>query len=799
MATQEFHNTPDAEPVAESANDLIPMAMRLLRVIRYRKKVVFITLYCFALAGIVYYLLATRLYRSSAKLLIVEQKIDQLSAVGDHDSIGNTMATHRELVISPVVIEQAIQRLTPQHRVDLQGQPPRSWTSTIADGLSAKVTRKTNFIEVGYRSRNPEAAAAVVSAVIQSYLDFVEKNHKGAAGEILTVLTDERDQLQADLNQRQIELQQCRQQVGHLAISSTDGVVDPMIQRAIRLNEALLDVKEKRLELQTRLASIQDSLSRGEDISQLLIGVEDTLGKQMLLSSMGLTPQDLQVLSDQQKKLLAAQEQLQNLSADYGPNHPRITELQQQIQSLSQYLQSYHLGVGQRFDSIGGAVPGEMIVKMLKQSKRQAEQQEEQLLASFEQARAEASRHSDALVQLHMLERDVLRKESLYDSLSEKIASIDISQVQAPIKATVVREPLPNKMPVSPQLRLVVAFCLLGGTFAGGLIVYVQDVLDDRFNSPEELTAQLGVPVLAMVHHLEALPGEGLATVHTNTMPSAAETEAFRTLRTSLSLSGEECDRLLISSSEPGDGKTTISANLAVAFAQAGKRTLVIDADLRRPGFTALMNLKGQPGVADVLASDQPPEISAAPLIQQTVVDGLDILPVGLRRPNPAELLSGKAFVELLAWADSQYDRVIVDCPPVLAVSDAQIIGQLVDGAILVVQPEKNHRRSVMRAVESFQATGCRVLGVVANRLTNDSNGYGYGYGYGYSYGYGHHDEEEPEATLPISMTATLPRAPTDQVYEAPTNTAPVPNTIQQVASPQNMNSPTTIRPRRAG
>jgi polysaccharide biosynthesis transport protein len=333
--------------------------------------------------------------------------------------------------------------------------------------------------------------------------------------------------------------------------------------------------------------------------------------------------------------------------------------------------------------------------------------------------------------------------------LFEKISTVDMRQEQAPIQATVVREPLAEKKPVSPQFRLVIFMCLGGGMLIGTAIVYVQDILDDRFTSPEEITAQLGVPVLAMVRKLEPLPGVGMETVHTHAMPNAVETEAFRTLRTALSLTGSSCERLLICSSEPGDGKTTITANLSTAFAQAGKSTLVIDADLRRPGFTTLLNLKGIRGVAEIITSDLPPSESAPPLVYHTEVENLHVIPVGLRRPNPAELLSSQAFVELLAWADSVYDRVIVDCPPILAVSDAQIVGQLVDGAILVVRPEKNHRRAVIRAVESFHASGCRVLGIVANALSMDAQsygygGYGYGYGYGYSYGHEEHLEDMP-------------------------------------------------------
>ena len=153
---------------------------------------------------------------------------------------------------------------------------------------------------------------------------------------------------------------------------------------------------------------------------------------------------------------------------------------------------------------------------------------------------------------------------------------------------------------------------ILGGLVVGCLVVYIQDRLDDRFTSPEELSSQLDVPILAIVRKLETISGEGLASVHTHARPNSVDSEAFRTLRTALALNGEVCDRILISSSEPGDGKTTVSANLAVAFAQAGHRTLVIDADLRKPGFSTLLGLKGQHGVADVLSSGDPPEQAGA-------------------------------------------------------------------------------------------------------------------------------------------------------------------------------------------
>ncbi len=198
--------------------------------------------------------------------------------------------------------------------------------------------------------------------------------------------------------------------------------------------------------------------------------------------------------------------------------------------------------------------------------------------------------------------------------------------------------------------------------------------------------------------------------------------------------------RLVLSSSEPGDGKTTVSANLGMVFAQSGKRTLLIDADMRRPGLSALLDLRGQRGLSSVLRDSAALDESLQANLHVAVVPNLDVLASGPRPRNPAELLTGDRFSELVSWADENYDQILIDSPPAI-VSDAAIIGRLTDGVVLVVRPEKNRRRTVLRAAEGLAALGTRVLGVVVNRLVDenreDYTGYGYGYGYGYSYRYG--------------------------------------------------------------
>lgn len=742
-------------PVVESsahssAPDFANAISHWLRIVRYRHKTILIALTLTGLLGATYYLLAPRYYQSTAKLLIIQRSNDQLALVGEQQSLDNTMATHQDLVTSPVVIQGALDQLLPEHRVDLQDTSPQFWNDQIARNLSAKTTRKTNFIEVSYRSLSSEAAAGVVSAILQSYLGFVDGTHQGTASEVLEGLTAEHAEIRRQVALKQEELQRFRQRVGSITVRSDDGIVHPAIQKALSLSASLTTAQEERMDLQRQLESIRQAIAGGGDLQPYLAGLEETIGKQMMTSALGLTTEDLQLIKEQQQKLFDAQQELKSLTPYYGPAHPKVAELNDRIQSTETYLANYRADSGERVAEFSSQQLGPMIESFLKQSVAQAARKEDQLAQSFQAAREQASRESGDVVKLESLEREVKRLETQQDVLLDRIARIDVRQLQSPIQATVVKEPLPNDKPVSPQVRHVILVSLMGGLCIGGLIVYVQDLLDDRFSSPEEMVAQLSVPLLAMVRELEPIAGAGLATIHTHARPTSVETEAFRTLRTALTLTSESTDRVLISSAEPGDGKTTVSANLAVSFAQAGKRTLIIDADLRKPGMTARFDLKRSAGVADVLISDAAVGELAAELVHHTDLDNLDVLPAGRRQSNPAELLSSARFQDLLLWADNHYDRVLVDCPPVLAVSDAQVVGRLVDGAILVVRPEKNHRRLVLRACESFLATGSNVFGVVANGLSSRAGGYDYGYGAGYGYGEELNDEFEERSTLPI-------------------------------------------------
>ncbi len=270
------------------------------------------------------------------------------------------------------------------------------------------------------------------------------------------------------------------------------------------------------------------------------------------------------------------------------------------------------------------------------------------------------------------------------------------------------------------------------------------------------MKAQLQAPVLAMVRQLNQHAQAGLNALQVHVAPDAVESEAFRTLRTTLAFASDELDCVAISSSEPGDGKTTVVANLGAAFAQSGRRTLLIDADLRRPGLTRLFEMKGENGLTEVLRGTDPCGDEALAVISSSGHENLDILPSGTRPLDPTGLLSSPRFAEMLGWAISQYDQVLVDSPPLLVASDAAVVGRTAGGLMLVVQPQKNHRRLVVCAVEEARAVGLNVIGVIVNRLTSEAGQsyYGDGYGYGYGYGTGYHDVGEPPHSDEANVSA---------------------------------------------
>ena len=464
---------------------------------------------------------------------------------------------------------------------------------------------------------------------------------------------------------------------------------------------------------------------------------------------MGVDSRDIYASARVQQQLLENEAALRDkLNGKLGPNHPEILELQGQIQAMKLWLSTRTQKAIEGSNRLRKEL-GPRLLQMAKQSYEHARLNEKDIYDRFSKEQQQASVVNQRLAELLMVERELERLYLDSDTIRERINTLDLNQ-QSSLRTKITKHAEPNPVPVTPQLSITLILSLFSGLFLGAATVVVLDLLDDRFHSPDDIKAQLGAPVLAMVRELPALQAEtGVDALYTHARPNSVETEAFRTLRTAIEFAGESYQRISISSTEPSDGKTTVISNTAAAFAQAGKRTLLIDGDMRRPGLTKLFALKSQHGLSTILRDIRPPAESVKENLVHTAIQNLDVIPAGPRPTNPVELLTSDHFSELLAWAEAEYDQILIDAPPALAVTDPAVIGRLVDGVILTVRPDSNRRRMIIRAAESLTSFGADLIGVVVNRIGSSSGEYGYGYGYGYGQGYGHEDQEVDDSENP--------------------------------------------------
>ena len=759
----------DLQRASVPHGSIVTELLRFARIVQQRKRVMVATMTLCGIIGTCYYTTAPRVYESVAQLLVLQTQGESLDTASQSSwSLQNNIPTYTSLISSDVVLKSSAAILTPEQRTDLQDTPEEDWHKELRKRLKATSPRGTNLIDISYQSSDPETAAATVNTIMTAYLKFMDRTHRTSSQELLSLLSDEKLNLEDQILVKEQEL--LNLQNDSAILSSGDQSVNVVVDRVVQLNNALVAAQQETLEARANYISVQEAIRKGEDLQQFAMTIMEPVAREMLGRRNG---QDYAV-GRIQEQLLDDKADLSNKLSVYGDAHPVVQELARRIQVAEQWLYNRQAMIVQEMRELQTRELAPMLLEVARQTVRKAEAHEASLREEFEIERQTALQLNSHVARIELHQLDLKRLRAFYDMLLERIKNLDLGKENS-LKTAIVADPLVVREPVSPKRAKVGLFSLAGGFVLGLIMIYILDTLDDRFRSPDDLQEGVGCPILATIPLLESLDETGIASLHTYSRPNSTDAEAFRTLRTAISFSNGTTRRIVVSSTEPSDGKTTVMGNLSVAFAQTGRRVLLIDADMRRPGMSTLMQLRSAGGLSQVLRDTRPIDVSVLDNLHQSPISTFDVLPSGSRPMNPSELLQSDRFSDLLAWAEAHYDQVLVDAPPVLAVSDAAIISRLVDGVVLVVRPEKNRRRLVQRAAESFHSIDARLLGVVINGLTPQSDhAYGYGYSQGYGYGYGHDQEfDEDEASdhsghelHPAGDQLAVSR-PGDQTYDA--------------------------------
>ena len=710
--TQNLHDPDAAANVSPASVDPGQIVLRLLRVFWFRRNYIYGALILAGILGAIKYKTSDHVYAGSAALLITQtgDYADASSMVG-----GNTMLpTYAKLITSAKVLKTAalaIRKLSPELYADFRGEPFAEWSDLLRHRLEVRTERLTNFVELRYRSCSKHAAEAVLNAVVTSYMDLIEKHHRDVSVELLTRLTNDRKDVERQLHDQQNKLILFKDAVRYVGVQEGDKTVHAAVVQMNRLHQSLMEARQSRISHEAIRKAIHDTIRRGGDATQHLLTFEPMLGRQLLASTLGINAQDTETFAAFERKLMDDQATLQSLNRQLGPNHPLIGSLRQKIAVAQQYVAEYRTMAHRKSNLPKGEELNRLIVAMIEERLAKDWAQETRLQQEYESAEEAAVQMNGTLTKVRYAEQELERLNDLHRTLSNQIAQVDLQQGHADVRVEVTSEPV-GRGPVEPKLKLIAAFSLIVGLMFGGAAAVVADQLDDHFRSPEEIKQQLGVPLLAMIRNLEPRGEHGADSLHVHANPEAVECEAFRTLRTTLAFSGDDLSRLAVTSTAPGDGKTTVLANLAVSYAQAGRRTLLIDADLRRPGLSNLFELRREYGLSDVLRDDHDLDEALPAALRDVEAPNLTVLPCGHKPPNPVELLSSQRMVDLMAWAQRHFDQVLIDCPPVLAGSDAVLAGRLTDGLIVVLQPSKKppsgrDPRYRFRAADEGAHLGC--------------------------------------------------------------------------------------------
>lgn len=718
--------------------------MRFLRVVNRHRMILIGLVAVAAFFAIARHNRIPRQYEASAKLMVTQSSMDP--GMQSAKAVEGLLSSYRQLLLSDKVLSETVKDMD-SIPTELANQPDKTlWPVILRQMLTVTFEANQSVLQIKCRALSPESTVSTIEALKVSSSKFMAEYQKNMTVELMNQLELNRSQVEARLLDGENRLLQARRDCGDIAIKEGSNEQHPIVQRVSHLNSELTNIRTRRLELESTLVSARNLVMKQADLTPALQKLESIVGAKVMSRIPGSGATNVETVENRKADLRGLEAELAGLRRHFGNGHSeiqrRLTQIQSQREGLYEAQQALEqqISVGIRDHRVG-----QWLVSNIESELMATRDHEDSLNREYVVVESDALQLSDKLAGIQLASREVETLRELHSSLLNRLNSINIEQGTGNFKVATLSEPMLPRTHAYPVLTNTMAMFCLVAVALGLAIIYVIDLLDDRLRSPEEVREELGIPVVGIIRKMPENEVQN-STIYVHSYPQTPHAECFRTLKTSLTLSPLETKCLAVTSTEASEGKTTTTVNLAASYAQTGIRTLLIDADMRRPGLSRLLDVRGNGGLSEVLRAESDiPQLCRERTVS-TIVPLLDVLPCGPRILNAGMLLSMPSLANVLEWAISEYDQVIVDCPPTLPVSDAAIVGRFVDGLLFLMNPDKTHRRSVTRAVDQLRSMGLKIVGIVANTsLSEDSNKggyqYGYGYGYGSDYSYGHDDE----------------------------------------------------------
>jgi len=666
--------------------------------------------------GFIYISKVTPIYTSTSRI-IVEQSGPRIITEMEEAVMTqskNYLYTHAELLKSTPILTAVLK--TPGIKKMQTFTGVDNHIAYLKKTLDTVVGKKDDIISISFKSPYPAEAAQVVNAAVDSYITFQATRKQSTSAEVLKILQNKSEERGDDLTKKLKAMVDFKNENEALAFENRQGNV--VIDRLERLSTVLTEAQLTTIDSKSAYESTKDMVSDPVKLEQF---VQAQRARGIYIST-GSEKAELK------SKLDELQLRLANRLRQVTTDHPVVTALESEIDHIKAQIAELDIELAQAQLAVA------------EQAYLTAKEREAQIAKYYEDQRQEAISLNEQLAQYTILQSDFEQTKNRCDILDDKIKDLNVTEDVGALNISILEVARPEIKPSEPQKARIMAMALVMGLMLGGGLALLRAFIDQRLHSAEEISAILGMPVLGIV---PSMPGrqtivERGQKVHKDSNSHTAE--SYRTIRTAVFFGAPrgEAKTILVTSPAAGDGKTTLVSNLAISMAQAGQRTLILDADFRKPRQHKIFEINHEDtGLSSVLAGT----MTLAEVTRPTGVKGLELLPCGHEVPNPSEILNSDTFAKLLELITSRYDRVIIDSPPVMPVTDSQILAAISDITLLVLRAEKSTRKTSQQARDGLLSVGAHILGAIVNDVPKKGR-YGYYGGYG-NYGYGHDKKEK--------------------------------------------------------
>lgn len=583
--------------------------------------------------------------------------------------------------------------------------------------LTVELTPKTRMLAVSFEDPDPQLAARVSTSLVSNYIDYSFREKYDATRQASAWMEQQLDELKAKVESSQQALVGYERE--HQIVNTGDNKGSMQEQMLSDMGRDLTAAKSDRLQKE----SLYQEVVANRD--QLATLVHDDL---------------LQKLEERSADL---QDQYNEAVSQYGPQFPKAIRLKGEIDGIRSQI----------------ATEQTRVLARIRKDYTATVTREKLATGAVAAQKEVVGAQNQLLIQHNILQHEFEGNQQLYQSLMQRLKNATVSAGLQSTNIHLVDAALPPEAPVRPKKALNIALGFLAGVVLGVMFAFAQEGLDHSIKTAEEVESLLMTPVLAVVPLQRGTESAKWAIAGTkwalrrhgeesrqtanrsvalciSKNPQSVLAEAYRALRTSvlLSLAVNPPKLILVTSAQSGEGKTATALNLAQSLAQRKGQVVIVDGDLRKGGIAKLLGLENDKGISTILTGGDKLDDALQVYAAQP---NLSVLSSGPVPPNPAELIASDGMAVLCRELVKRFEHVIIDSPPVLAVTDATIMAGLVDGVVLVAESGRTHRAGLMRTRAVLENAGARILGVVLNKLDLRREGY-YGYGYGYYY-YSHY------------------------------------------------------------